>query len=484
MNDEFANTIVIFGATGDLTQRKLLPALFNQYCKGNLPENVQIVGFAIEEYTTEELQKHLEKGIQTFIPNNYTPQQWQQFEKSIHFVQGNLSEEQDFIKLNTYLEEIEPPQTNRLYYLAIAPRFIGATIQNLGSTGMHVQDHGARKIIIEKPFGTDLDTAKELNATIHQVFDESQIYRIDHYLGKETAQNILFFRFANTVFESVWNRAHIDNIQITVAERVDVGHRGGYYDQAGVMRDMIQNHTLQLLTLVAMEPPFSFEANELRNEKVKLLKSVRPVELYDTIRAQYTDYRETEGVDTNSTTPTYAALKIFIDNWRWQGVPFYLRSGKSLREKATEIIVQFKQPPRLIFDMERSPKRVPNLLSLCIQPDEGVHFRFEAKVPSSAHDTSAVDMHWHYNEAFGEEIIPEAYERLLVDALHGDASLFIRSDEIETAWAIVDPIIKAWEANNGPPLVQYRRNSWGPHSADELVQRDGFHWHLGCVHMD
>lgn len=482
MTDQYPATIVIFGATGDLTQRKLIPALFNQYCKGNLPKEFTIVGFAIEDYTRDSLRKRFEEGIKQFSSDTYTPEHWETFGSRIHFVQGNLTEIEDFRKLDTELKQHENGAADRLYYMAIAPRFIEATLDNLATTEMQKEDNGARKIIIEKPFGHDLETAKTLNQVVHRNVHESQVYRIDHYLGKETAQNILFFRFANAVFESVWNRAHIDSVQITVAESVDVGHRGGYYDNAGVVRDMIQNHMLQLLTLVAMEPPSSFGADELRNEKVKVLKAVRPIDVFETVRAQYNGYRETEGVNFNSTTPTFAAFKLYIDNWRWQGVPFYLRSGKALKDKATEIVIQFKQPPRIMFDMEVGTKANPNLLSLCIQPDEGIHFRFEAKVPSSAHDTEAVDMHWHYDEAFGENVIPEAYERLLVDALHGDASLFIRSDEIEAAWRIVDPIIKAWEANQGSPLVMYPPATWGPHAANELIGQDGFKWYLSCVH--
>jgi len=481
MADQLPATIIIFGATGDLTHRKLLPAIFNQFRKGNLPKKFSIMGFAIEDYTSETLRQRLEDGLKEFSPETYEPQAWAQFSNQIHYMQGNLTEADDFRKLDTALKELENGAADRLYYLAIAPRFIEPTLDNLGATEMQKEANGARKIIIEKPFGHDLATAQELNSIVHRTFDESQVYRIDHYLGKETAQNILFFRFANTVFESVWDRAHIDNVQITVAETVDVGHRGGYYDNAGVMRDMIQNHLLQLLTLVAMEPPASFGATELRNEKVKVLKAVRPVELFDSFRAQYNGYRETEGVDPNSSTPTYAALKLFIDNWRWQGVPFYLRSGKALRAKATEIIIQFKSPPRMMFDMLVGVRSMPNMLSLCIQPDEGIQLRFEAKVPSTTHDTAAVEMRWQYNEAFGEGIIPEAYERLLVDALNGDASLFIRSDEIEAAWRIVDPILKAWEDNRGNPMVMYPPGTWGPHVAAELVERDGFHWYLGCA---
>jgi len=479
--NQVPSTIVIFGATGDLTHRKLIPALFNQYCKNNLPDKLHIVGFAIEDYTSEVLREHLKDGVQEFAEQVYQDESWQQFEQDIHYAQGNLKEVADFKRLEAFLSELEGGKANRLYYLAISPTFIADTIQNLGKAEMQKENNGTRKIIIEKPYGRDLASAEKLNDIVHSVFQEQQVYRIDHYLGKETAQNILFFRFANMVFESVWDRAHIDSAQITVAESVDVGHRAGYYDKAGVLRDMFQNHLLQLLTLVAMEPPASFNANELRNEKVKVLKAVRPLDLQDAIAGQYNGYCETEGVADNSLTPTYAALKLYIDNWRWQNVPFYLRSGKALKQKTTEIVIQFKRPPRMMFDLEIGQKCTPNLLSLCIQPDEGIHFKFEAKVPSEHTTTEIVDMEFHYSDSF-DNIIPEAYERLLVDALNGDASLFIRSDEIEEAWKIVDPVIKGWENGEGHPLVAYQPGTWGPDEAESLLKDDGFYWHLSCIH--
>lgn len=482
-NTQYPSTLVIFGATGDLTQRKLIPALFNQYIKGNLPDEFTIVGFSIEDYSTEQLRQRFAEGLQQYTARTYDQGKWGEFCDRIHYVQGNLSEAEDFQRLNAVLQELENGEAaDRLYYLAIAPRFIEATISNLGAAEMQVEDTGARKIIIEKPFGDDLETATALNDIVHRVFQESQVYRIDHYLGKETAQNILFFRFANHVFESVWSREHIDNVQITVAESVDVGHRAGYYDHAGVMRDMIQNHLLQLLTLTTMAPPASFSADELRNEKVKVLKSVRPIELADTVRAQYEGYRNADGVADDSITPTYAAFKLFVDNWRWQGVPFYIRSGKALQEKVSQIAISFKQPPRRMFDMEIGQECTRNILTLCLQPDEGIHFQFETKVPSEAMQTEIVDMDWHYDTDFGDDAIPEAYERLLVDALNGDASLFIRSDEIEQAWRIVDPIIKAWENDEGPALHLYRRGSWGPSAADDLLNADNFNWQSGCIH--
>jgi glucose-6-phosphate 1-dehydrogenase len=334
---------------------------------------------------------------------------------------------------------------------------------------------------VEKPFGIDLQSAQALNSDLHAVFQEQQIYRIDHYLGKETAQNILFLRFANTIFEPVWNRNYVNNVQISVTEDVDVGHRAGYYDKAGVMRDMIQNHLMQLVALIAMEPPASFEADAVRNEKAKVFKAIRPIPLEDTVRAQYDDYSKAEGVAENSQTPTYAALKLNIDNWRWQGVPFYIRSGKALARKNSEIVIEFQKPPHLMFEQIEDEDFQANVLSICVQPDEGIHLRFEAKIPGSIQETQSVVLEFHYQTSFKGRPLPDAYERLLLDALNGDATLFTRSDEIESAWRLIDPVIKGWQESPGlSPLVTYERTSWGPGAANKLVEGDGRFWHYNC----
>jgi glucose-6-phosphate 1-dehydrogenase len=338
--------------------------------------------------------------------------------------------------------------------------------------------------VIEKPFGSGLASAQALNQAIQQVLDERQIYRMDHYLGKETVQNILVSRFANTIYEPLWNRNYIDHVQITVAEQVGVEHRAGYYDGEGAVRDMFQNHLLQLLSLVAMEPPASFDAEALRDEKVKVLKSIRPIPAdqvgLHAVRAQYRGYRDESGVAPGSQTETYAALRLYIDNWRWQGVPFYLRSGKRLAEKATEIVVRFKCPPHLMFPLPRDQEFTPNILALCIQPDEGIHLRTEAKVPDTVAEIRSVDLEFHYRDSFGSDAIPEAYERLLLDALHGDASLFTRSDHAELAWGLLDPIIAAWLASDDLPLAMYEPGSWGPLEAEEFLARDGRAWLRVC----
>ncbi|MBN1250118.1 MAG: glucose-6-phosphate dehydrogenase [Anaerolineae bacterium] len=471
------STIVIFGASGDLTQRKLVPALHTLACEGMLPESIRILGVARSEFSDEAFRDHLYEGVEAYARHKpHVCHLWSGFADRHSYLQGDYDDPATYRRLAERLaifDREDGTQGNRLFYLSVPPVVYSVVVEQLGKAGLNHSERGWTRIVVEKPFGHDFESARELNDRIHRAFDEDQVFRIDHYLGKETVQNILTFRFANAIFEPLWSRSYIDHVQISVTESVVVGRRGGYYDKAGVLRDMFQNHLLQLLTLTAMEPPATFSADALRDEKVKVLRAVRSSAAEDVVFGQYEGYLDEEGVSSDSTTPTYAALRFYVDNWRWQGVPFYLRSGKGLQEKSTEVTLVFKHVPHLLFPENVDLK--PNRLALCIQPDEAIRLTFETKHPGAGMRTAPVNMGFRYDQDFGDGALPEAYERLLLDALQGDASLFTRADEIELAWKIIDPLPAC-----GDPRP-YEIGSWGPEAANDLVGREDSIWYHGCT---
>ena len=479
--------IVIFGATGDLSCRKLVPALFGNFRKQRLSELTSIVGFASSPLKDEEFRRRMKEAIQTVAPEDFNEDDWGRFAPMLSYQSGDFAQSSGYQALAKKLHDGSEPPQNCLFYTATDPTFFPIIVAQLHASKLLAEDNEncQRRIVIEKPFGHDLQSAEALNRELHCMLKEEQIYRIDHYLGKETVQNVIVFRFGNAIFEPLWNRNYVDHVQITVAEKVGVEHRARYYEKAGVLRDMFQNHLMQLLTLVAMEPPAIYEADALRNEKVKVLMALREIAPETssrfTVRAQYSGYRDEAGVDRNSTTETFAALKCYVDNWRWQGVPFYLRSGKMLKEKSSEIVVQFRRPPTQILDIQAGRTELfTNRLSICIQPDEGLHLRFITKVPDQGLQIRPVNMDFHFRDSFGEKSIPEAYERLLLDALTGDASLFARSDEIECSWKFIDTVLAGWASDSAPPLLTYAPYTWGPAASDSLLGRDGRWWMHDC----
>ncbi len=481
MQDE-TTTIVIMGASGDLTRRKLIPALYNLSRRGRLPADFNIVGMSRTVMTNDEFRDRMWKGVLDAGEPESEKDVWKEFAQNVFYCSGNLGTEDGRSGLEARLRELEGDTSvvNRLFFLSVAPQLYESAVIGLGDSGMAEETTGWRRVVIEKPFGWDLESAQTLNKVVNGVFDESRVYRIDHYLGKETVQNLMVFRFANAIFEPIWNRNYVDNVQITVAEKVPVGDRAAYYDDSGVVRDMVQNHLLQLLTIVGMEPPSSMESGSLRNMKVDVLKAIRKMTPEEAsgqaVRGQYRGYKDENGVPADSNTATYAALRLFIDNWRWQGVPFYLRSGKALKGKVSQVVIQFHRPPHILFPDDPHHQFQRNNLTLMLEPNEGVHLNFQVKVPDTDMGLRPMDMEFHYGSAFMDENIPEAYQRLLQDAIDGDPSLFIRSDQIEEAWRIVDPLIDSWARNDVSPLHLYENGSEGPVAADELLKADGRRW--------
>ena len=479
-----SHTIVIFGASGDLTSRKLVPAVYSLMRSGALPADTRIVGFSRTPMTDEAWRAALRETTAAHA-DSFDSVAWEAFARSIFYHRGDIGSSEDFLSLGRRLEELEAGKESiRVYYLATAPQFYEPVVKALGAHGMAAESHGPRRIVVEKPFGTDLATARALNAHLHAVFAESQVYRIDHYLGKESVQNMLALRFANTIFEPVWNRRYIDHVQITVAEEVTVGRRGGYYDTAGVLRDMFQNHLLQLLMVTAMEAPVKFNADAVRNEKVKVLEAIRPLDLVEVaaagVRGQYDGYLADPGVAAGSQTATFGAIRLEIDSWRWQGVPFYLRSGKAMSCRTTQIVIAFRQPPLELFaEGAHRGSREANRLVVQIQPAEGIQLHFHTKVPGEGMRLRLTDLEFSYSREFAGRL-PEAYEPLLLDVLTGDASLFARSDEVEKSWEIIDPFVRAWSSPDMPPIPLYERGFWGPMASVEWMEAQGRTWFDQC----
>jgi glucose-6-phosphate 1-dehydrogenase len=487
--------VVLFGATGDLAHRKLMPALYHLARGGNLPSECAVVGFARRDWTDDQLRAEYEKTLAKAGSSDFR-EIWPQFASRLYFAPGTFDDIEPYRKLKEKLEELDRThgaRGNRVYYLAVAPEFFSTIIDNLGAAGLIYpwqQETPWSRVVIEKPFGHDLASARALNRDVSHVLDETQVYRIDHYLGKETVQNILAFRFGNSIFEPIWNRRHIGSVQITVAEEVGMaGGRGSYYDTAGAIRDMVQNHMMQLLSLVAMEPPVDLSADAVRNEKVKVLQALphwQPADVYrNVVRAQYTagaiegekvpGYLEEKGIPPGSKTEPYVAMRLELNSWRWAGVQFFLRTGKRLPKRATEIAVQFRRPPTELFEPEVDGHAGANQLVLRIQPNEGASLTFEAKIPGSRRRLQEVRMDFRYGTAFAVPP-PEAYERLLLDVMLGDPTLFTRTDEVESAWRFITSILDAWQRPEAPSPVTYEAGSWGPTEADRLIDEAGAKW--------
>jgi glucose-6-phosphate 1-dehydrogenase len=483
--------IVIFGASGDLTARKLVPALYDLAAQRRLPMEFAVVGISRTEMSHDDYRERLRGALEKHRSGQVSEDVWESFSKGIFYLPGDSKNPETYVELKSFLNELDQErgtEGNRIFYLSSSPSLFSTIVERLGEAGMNEEEDGSyARLVVEKPFGRDLESAKELNKDIRRYFEERQIYRIDHYLGKDTVQNILALRFSNGIYEPIWNQHYVDHVQITVAEDIGVGTRGAFYEEAGALRDIVQNHVMQVLCLTAMEPPVTFDAESVREEKVKVLKAVRPipedeVNLY-AVRGQYErgwvfgeeveGYREEEDVAPDSLTETFVALKLFVDNWRWAGAPFYIRAGKRLPKKATEIAIQFRPTPHTMFTRGETRGLEPNVLVIRIQPEEGISLKIGAKVPGSGFEVSSVNMDLLYGTAFLEEA-PDAYQRLLLDLMLGDPTLFIRADEAEGAWSILAPVMRSWAESEKIPT--YPAGTWGPEEADELLRHDGREW--------
>ena len=485
--------MVIFGASGDLTRRKLIPALYNLASQKQLSQQFAVIGVARQPLSTEDMRTKVTEEFKQFATGKIDSDLWDWFLKRMYYVNGDFDDPATYQRLKEALAKVDQEhsaQGNCFFYLATAPEYFGDIVGRLATVGLMAEDNNHwRRVVIEKPFGHDLDSARQLNQQLLKVITEQQIYRIDHYLGKETVQNILAFRFANGIFEPIWNRRYIDHVQISVCETVGVEKRGGYYDKAGALRDMVPNHIMQLISLTAMEPPISFEANAVRDEQAKILRAIQPFTseevLSKTVRGQYGEgfvdgerapaYRAEEGVPPDSRTETFVAMKLLIDNWRWAGVPIYLRTGKRLPSRNTHVVIEFRRAPFVLFRETQVEDLMPNQLVLHIQPEEGISLRFAAKTPGPAMRLGEVDMDFEYADYFG--VTPNTgYERLLHDCMIGDATLFQRADMVEAGWSIVNPVMDVWKALPPRNFPNYPAGTWGPKEADDLLERDGRVW--------
>ncbi len=483
--------MTIFGGAGDLAWRKLLPALYDTFCEGWLPEQLVIMGVDIQNHSNTSYREHIAGGVRKFSRHRKSAKEWKEFSSKITYHKMDFTKKKSYQELSDRYEKTEKEWDTdvcRVFYLAISPSFIESVSRLLSSSGL-MKDCDRCRVVIEKPFGHDYESAHKLNLLMKECFNEKSVYRIDHYLGKETVQNIVAFRFANGVFEHLWNRKYIDHVQITVSEDIGVAHRGGYYEKAGALRDMVQNHLMQLVCLTAMEPPVVFAPNEIRNRKLDVLRAIRkykPDEANtNAVRGQYgpgwiegkevPGYRQEKDVDEESSTETFAALKLFIDNWRWQGVPFYLRTGKCMRKTLSMVAVQFRPVPHQIFPFDAIENWQPNRLIIHVQPQKGIRLRIQAKQPGLKMILNPVDMQFNYSDTYVEQP-PDAYETLLLDVMLGDVTLFMRDDQIEEAWKIIDPISEVWSSATPIDFPDYPAGSWGPEDGQAIIARDGRTW--------